>query len=78
MKWHITERDFTGRACAWQCPEIPGVEVRHCGHMTALRPYHIVGTPAGVPEEWLARKYSHLKAAQAICEGVPLEETYRL
>lgn len=32
-----------GRNRAWTSPQLPGVEVRHCGHPTALRPYYIAG-----------------------------------
>lgn len=32
-----------GRNTRWTHPAMPGVEVRHCGHPTALRPYYVTG-----------------------------------
>lgn len=33
-----------GRNGHWTHPALPAVQVRHCGHQTALRPYYIVAT----------------------------------
>jgi hypothetical protein len=33
----------TSRYGRWTHPGLPGVQVRHCGHPTALRPYYIEG-----------------------------------
>ena len=39
----VGRRGPWGRNVAWTHPAYPGLEVRHCGHPTALRPYYIVG-----------------------------------
>jgi|APGre2960657404_1045060.scaffolds.fasta_scaffold176704_3 hypothetical protein len=51
--WHIADRR-DGRAWKWR--HWSGVEVLHCGHPTALRPYYTPGKPG---------TYRNLKAAQA-------------
>lgn len=45
MNWHPTEfrspNTSRFRAIAWRCNTNRRLEVRHCGHPTALRPYYI-------------------------------------
>lgn len=45
LQWtgHKDMKRGTLRANAWTCEQLPGVTVRHCGHPTALRPYHVEG-----------------------------------
>ena len=35
-----------GKNMVWTHPDYPGVTIKHCGHPTALRPYHIPGCGA--------------------------------
>lgn len=42
VRWVGIRRNHVGRICAWAHPELP-VQVWHCGHPTALRPYYIRG-----------------------------------
>lgn len=35
-----------GRNNAWRHKHISGIEIRHCGHPTALWPYYLVGEKA--------------------------------
>ena len=49
------------RNMLWTSPQLPGVEVRHCGHPTAIRPYYVVGRD-------FARKFRLLKQAQRAAE----------
>lgn len=43
-QWNGTTRGVRpGHYDAWACGQIPGVTVRHCGHLTALRPYYVEG-----------------------------------
>lgn len=39
----IGHKGPAGTNMAWTHPAYPGVVVKHCGHPTALRPYHIPG-----------------------------------
>ena len=50
-----------GRNGSWTSEQLPGIEVRHCGHPTALRPYYIEGLP-------IARKFRLLKDAKHAAE----------
>lgn len=72
LKWVGHQGPF-GRNTAWTTPDLPGVVVRHCGHPTALWPYHVEGfeQPLGT--------FSRLRQAQAAAEdcartgSVPLQ-----
>ncbi|SKA40560.1 hypothetical protein SAMN02745126_06378 [Enhydrobacter aerosaccus] len=41
----------------WTSPQLPGIAVHHCGHMTALRPYYVIARS-------FTRKFRLLKQAQ--------------
>jgi hypothetical protein len=56
--WY-SQQKMLGRTVAWRNVHAPGVEVRHCGHPTANRPYHLVGVP-------VTRKFYSLAEAQRI------------
>ena len=49
-----------GGAMSWTHPRLPGVQIQHCGHPTANRPYHIVG-----PNSEIAQKFYDLAQAKA-------------
>ena len=49
-----------GRNVVWTHPQLPGVEVRHCGHPTALRPYYLAGV------RYDGRCFRRLVDAQAV------------
>jgi hypothetical protein len=55
------------RATAWACDAFPGVEIHHCGHPTALRPYYLRGLQ-------VARKFSRLALAQAAVAAIDAGE----
>ena len=52
-----------GLFARYVCAAFPGVEIRHCGHPTALRPYYFVGLAT-------ARKVRLLRDAKACVEAV--------
>jgi hypothetical protein len=57
--WYALPTRLGGRAGAWRNVHAPGLEVRHCGHPTANRPYHLIGVP-------VTRKFYNLAEAQRI------------
>lgn len=61
LQW-VGHRGPFGRNAAWTSPDLPGIVVRHCGHPTALRPYHVEGfeQPLGT--------FPRLRLAQAAAE----------
>ncbi len=52
-----------GRNVAWSRTDLPGVQVRHCGHPTALRPYYVTGL--GEDSSVFGRTFRLLSDAQA-------------
>lgn len=52
-----------GKGGRYACAAFPGVEIRHCGHATALRPYYFAGLDT-------ARKVHRLEDAKAAVEAV--------
>jgi hypothetical protein len=56
------------RAAAWASAAHPGVEIRHCGHPTALRPYYLAGRIG------TRRKFSQLQQAQEAVRRVDAGE----
>lgn len=67
-RWPAVRCGPGGRARAWACPLLLGarLEVHHCGHPTALRPYYVPG---------LLRElgtFRRLNQAQACAEAVLL------
>jgi hypothetical protein len=70
MRWHISERVTVRgrvRSLAWECVELPGVTIRHCGHPTALRPYYLEG-PNAPPGAEGDRKHRTVAQATAWAE----------
>ena len=66
IHWHgIRGRGLPGRNGAWRSEQIPGVEVRHCGHPTALRPYYVEGLGLAC-----RGTFPRLAEAQAAAEAV--------
>lgn len=63
-----------GKYDAWTCAQLPGVIVRHCGHPTALRPYHVEGLEDPSASEF-PRLVEALQAAEAAAgvEGIERE-----
>lgn len=70
-----------GRNAAWTNEAFPGIAIRHCGHPTALRPYHVVANLCGSPLAPIVRRAMacHLSwrtfprladAQQAVADGV--------
>jgi hypothetical protein len=57
-----------GRNQRWTCPDLPGVEIRHCGHPTALRPYYVIGVEQLHGDTWRL-----LRDAQRAAEQLPQE-----
>lgn len=67
-KWIGHRSDVHGRNMSWTHPDLPGIEVRHCGHPTANRPYYIVG-------RGMRRKFYRLaEAQQAAMTGIEWPE----
>ena len=67
MKWHGVDKAPWGRFISWKCTALPNVEIRHCGHPTAVRPYYVRGIEA------LGRQaFARLKDAQdAVVRSTP-------
>ena len=59
----IGHRGVFGRNVAWSRADLPGVQVRHCGHPTALRPYYVTGL--GEESSVFGRTFRLLSDAQA-------------
>jgi hypothetical protein len=57
--WYTPDVRPGGRALRWRNVHAPDLEVRHCGHPTANRPYYLVGVP-------VTRKFYDLAEAQRI------------
>jgi hypothetical protein len=61
---HRDHHGLPGRNGTWTHPSLPGLEIHHCGHPTALRPYWIETGPGWGGRQDSGRKWPNLTDAQ--------------
>jgi hypothetical protein len=61
VKWLGLFRGADGRSTAWRSPYYPGITVRRCARLTALRRYYVQGLP-------ITRRFWNWEQAQTAVE----------